>query len=264
MKTIAIYAAWAVTAFAFAGCQAKETGEVPAGGTAAAENEGEGTVASEAVTFNTSDGWEIHATYWNAGEGKPAAILLHMLPADRRSYDDFGAGLAAAGFNVLAPDSRGHGESLKHNGVIERYNDFGDDEHRSSVADVAAAKTFLAEKGADTSRTVIVGASIGANFALNYAAPDADVRAIVLLSPGLDYHGVTTVDPMSAYGNRPAYLVASEEDSYSADSVGKLHEISGSAELALFENAGHGTNILLAEPSFADKLVTWLAAQAEK
>lgn len=255
------FAAATAIAFAFAGCQAKEAREVS---TAETENEMGNAVASEAVTFDTSDGWEIHATFWNAGEGKPAAILLHMLPADRRSYDDFGSELAAAGFSVLAPDSRGHGDSLKHNGNVERYTDFGDAEHGSSVADVAAAKAFLAEKGADTSRTVIVGASIGANFALDYAASDADVRAIVLLSPGLNYHGVTTAEAMSAYGDRPAYLAASEEDSYAADSVGKLHEIARNAELALFENAGHGTNILLAEPSLADKLVTWLAAQAEK
>jgi pimeloyl-ACP methyl ester carboxylesterase len=264
VKKVAMCAAAAVVAFAFAGCQAKETGGASTTDTAATENEAGSTVAPEAVTFATSDGWEIYATYWNAGEGKPAALLLHMLPADRRSYDDFGSRLAAAGFNVLALDSRGHGESLKHNGKVERYTDFGDDEHRSSVADVAAAKTFLAGKGADTSRTVIVGASIGANFALNHAASDADVRAVVLLSPGLNYHGVMTADAMSAYGDRPAYLVASEEDSYSADSVGKLHEIAGGAELVLFKDAGHGTNIFKAEPSFVDTLVTWLAAQAAK
>jgi len=261
VRAITTYAAAAAMAFAFAGCQAKEAGEVS---TAETENEMGNTVASEAVTFATPDGWEIHATYWNAGEDKPAAVLLHVLQADRRSYDDFGSGLAAAGFNVLALDSRGHGESVKHNGKVERYTDFGDDEYRSSVADVAAAKTFLAGKGADTSRTVVVGASIGANLALNYAASDVDVRAVVLLSPGLNYRGVATADAMSAYGDRPAYLVASEEDSYSADSVGKLHEIAGNAELALFKDAGHGTNILLAEPSLAAKLVTWLAAQAEK
>ena len=264
MKTIVVCAASSVVAFAFAGCQAKETGGASAAETAATENAAGSTVTSETVTFATSDGWEIYATRWNAGEGNPAAVLLHMLPADRRSYDDFGSKLAAAGFNVLALDSRGHGDSLKHNGKVERYTGFGDDEHGSSVRDVAAAKTFLAEKGADASRMVIVGASIGANFALNYAASDADVRAVVLLSPGLNYRGVTTVEAMSAYGGRPAYLVASDEDSYAADTVGKLHEIAGGSELALFKDAGHGTNIFQAEPSLADTLVTWLAAQAAK
>jgi pimeloyl-ACP methyl ester carboxylesterase len=264
VRKITTYAAAAAVAVLFAGCQAKEANEVSPAGTAGTENEMAHTVASEAVTFDTSDGWEIHATYWNAGEGKPAAILLHMLPADRSSYGDLGSKLAAAGFNVLAPDSRGHGESLRHDGRVERYTDFGDAEYRSSVADVAAAKAFLAAEGADTSRTVIVGASIGANFALDYAASDADVRAIALLSPGLNYHGVTTADAMAAYGDRPAYLAASEEDEYAAESVGKLHEIARNAELALFENAGHGTDILVAEPSFADKLVTWLSAQVEK
>lgn len=261
MKKIVICAASLGVAFAFAGCQAKEAGEASTAGTAAAK-EPATAVKPETVTFTTSDEWEIYATYRNAGEGKPAAVLLHMMPADRHSYDDFGSRLAAAGFNVLALDSRGHGESLKHAGKVERYTGFGDKEHASSGADVAAAKTFLAERGADTSRTVIVGASIGANVALAYAAADADVRALVLLSPGLNYHGVATADAMSAYGDRPAYLVASEEDSYSADSAGKLHEIAGHAQLEIFEEAGHGTDILKAEPSFADTLVAWLAEKA--
>jgi dienelactone hydrolase len=264
VKTKIVCAALSVVTLAFAGCQAKEAGHAATAEKSAAEKSEGSTVKPETVTFNTSDGWEIFATYWPAGTGKPAAVLLHTLQADRRSYDDFGPKLAAAGFNVLAPDSRGHGDSLKHDGKAERYTAFDDAAYKSSVEDAAAAKGFLARKGADASRLVIVGASIGANLALNYAADDADVRALVLLSPGLDYHGVETAAAMAKYGRRPAYLVASEEDGYSADSIGKLHEIAGAAAFKLFRGAGHGTNIFQAEPSFEDELVTWLAAQASK
>ncbi|UCH79455.1 MAG: alpha/beta fold hydrolase [Candidatus Coatesbacteria bacterium] len=245
-------------AAAFAACRAPEKEEPATTETAAgagAENEGP---PAEEVSFPTADGWEIHATYWEAGEGLPAVVLLHMLPADRTSYAAFGAQLAAAGFNVLALDSRGHGESLNHRGETRRYQDFSDDDHRSSVADVAAAKEFLASRGAEAAKLGLVGASIGANFALNYAAGDGDVRAVVLLSPGLDYHGVTTAEALMAYGERPVYLVASEADSYAAESVGKLHEMAGHADFQLFTNAGHGTQIFDAEPAFRDTLVAWL------
>lgn len=260
MRTIKTFAVILFTAAFFAACQAKErapTAEAEAPAT------GENAVTATTVSFATSDGWEIYASYWDAGAGKPAAILLHMLIADRHSYADFGAKLAAAGFNVLALDSRGHGDSTKHNGETRRHADFDDETHKSSVLDVAAAKDFLAEKGADTSKLVIVGASIGANFALNYGADDPDVRAVVLLSPGLNYHGVETAAAMAKYRGRPAYLVASDEDKYSADSVGKLHEIAADATLKIFSNAGHGTRIFDAEPSFEDALVDWLAAQVK-
>lgn len=263
MKTIITFGVALTTAVVFAGCQAKQREGPPAAETTTALGREEGIPKPTTVTFTTSDGWEIYATYRGVGEGKPAAILLHMLIADRRSYDDFGAKLAAAGFNVLAPDSRGHGDSVKHTGKTERYGGFDEETQKSSVIDVAAAKDFLAQKGADTSKLVLVGASIGANFALNYGADDADVRAVVLLSPGLKYHGVETVAAMAKYGDRPAYLVASEEDEYSADSIGKLHEIAPSAEFKMFEDAGHGTNIFRAEPAFEDTLVTWLAAQVK-
>jgi len=262
MKMLVTLAAVLATTFVFGGCQAKERAVAPAAETAAPAA-AESTATSTKVTFTTSDGWEIHATYWPVGGGKPAAILLHMLIADRHSYDDFGAKLAAAGFNVLALDSRGHGDSLKQNGKVKRYTVFDDAAHKSSLLDVAAAKDFLAQKGADTSRLVVVGASIGANFALNYGADDADVRAAVLLSPGLNYHGVETAAAMAKYGRRAAYLVASDEDKYSADSAGKLHEIAGGAAFKMFENAGHGTKIFGAEPSFEDALVDWLAAQVK-
>jgi pimeloyl-ACP methyl ester carboxylesterase len=263
MKAIITFGVVLTTAVAFGGCQAKEREGPPAAETNAAVAREEGTPKPTTVAFTTSDGWEIYATYWDVGEGKPAAILLHMLIADRHSYDDFGAKLAAAGFNVLALDSRGHGDSLKKNGKTRRYTEFDDEGHKSSVKDVAAAKDFLAQKGADTSKLVVVGASIGANFALNYGADDADVRAVVLLSPGLKYHGVDTVAAMAKYGDRPAYLVASEEDGYSADSIGKLHEIAPGAEFKMFEGAGHGTKIFRAEPAFEGTLVDWLAARVK-
>jgi pimeloyl-ACP methyl ester carboxylesterase len=262
MKTLAVLVIGLSTMIVFAGCQAKDAAEESAVDAEPADA-AEGGSDAETVKFSTSDGWEIVGTYRAGRAGDPAAILLHMLPADRRSYDDFGARLAGAGFNVLAIDSRGHGESLQHGGKTRNYQDFSDDDHRSSTEDVAAAKGFLAERGADTSRLVIVGASIGANFAVIHAAGDEDVRAVVLLSPGLDYHGVKTLDAMAAYDGRPAYLVASEEDTYAAESIGKLHEVAGEAEFKLFNNAGHGTRIFDAEPTFEGTLASWLAAQVK-
>lgn len=260
MRIITTFAVILSTAAFFAACQAKE--RAPTAETAAPAAGGN-AVAPTTVSFATSDGWKIYASYWDAGEGQPAAILLHMLVADRHSYDGFGAKLAAAGFNVLALDSRGHGDSTKQDGETGRHAEFDDEAYKSSVLDVAAAKDFLDGKGADTSKLVIVGASIGANFALNYGADDADVRAVVLLSPGLNYHGVETTAAVAKYRGRPAYLVASDEDKYSADSVGKLHEIAADATFKMFTDAGHGTRIFAAEPFFEDALVDWLAAQVK-
>ena len=60
----------------------------------------------------------------------------------------------------------------------------------------------------------IIGASIGANIALNYAVSDHSVKSVILLSPGLDYMGVTTLAPITQYKN-PIYIAGAEGDSQS-------------------------------------------------
>ena len=161
----------------------------------------------------------------------------------------------------MSIDLRGHGESLYKDGDKRSFEDFSDVEHQESVGDIAAAKTFLDEKGADTSRLAIVGASIGANLALVYAAPDEDVKTVVLLSPGLDYRGVKTAPAMEAYGERPALVIASDEDEYSAESCRELKGIAGeSVELKIYEDSGHGTNIFEPQPQLETEVISWIGA----
>ena len=41
--------------------------------------------------------------------------------------------------------------------------------------------------------------SMGASLALAYAASDADIQGVVMLSPGLDYKGLDTVALVQAF-----------------------------------------------------------------
>lgn len=214
------------------------------------------------VTFTTDDGWEIYGSYYVSGaEHAPCVLLLHMMPADRHSYDNFAPKLAGAGYDVLSIDLRGHGESLYKHGDKRSFEDFSDVEHQESVGDIEAARAFLVEKGADTTRMAIVGASIGANLALVYAAGDEGVKTVVLLSPGLDYRGVETATAMEAYGERPALIVASDEDEYSAESCRELKDIAGErAELKIYEDSAHGTDIFKPQPQLETDIIAWIGA----
>lgn len=201
----------------------------------------------DAVEFTTSDNKTIKATY-RAGTGTPI-ILLHMLGRDRHDWDAFSQNLNKKG-PVLAIDLRGHGQSSGD------WEDFTGQDFKDMALDVKAGKQFLKTQGVDVSNFTIIGASIGANTALSYAVTDKDVKTLVLLSPGLEYKGVTTEDTIVQYDGR-LLLLASSEDEYSAESCMRLNELAGDATLKVYNNLGHGTQMLSSAP-VRDVILTFI------
>jgi dienelactone hydrolase len=139
-----------------------------------------------------------------------------------------------AGFASLALDLRGQGDTG------------GEENWGLAVEDVAAAQAWIASQpDVDSLRRGTVGASIGANLALTHAAVDPEIRAVALLSPGLNYFGVSLEGLMSSYGARPILLAASDKDAYSADTAQVLAgEASGQVDLLLYPGSAHGTELL--------------------
>lgn len=205
----------------------------------------------ENITLTTSDGLKIAATFYSA-EPDQAAICLHVLRKNRQTYKLLAKKLQASGISTLAIDFRGHGESDGN------WQNFSADNFNKMILDVGAGFAFLKTKN-DNFKIGIVGASIGANTALNFAADNSQVAAVVLLSPGLDYHGVRTEKAIQKY-SRPIFLAASKDDSYSYESTSVLASRvpSKDKKLAIFESAGHGTNMFEAEIDLPDQIVNWL------
>lgn len=220
------------------------------------------------INFLTSDGITIHGLEMAAGDAKSWAVLLHMMPATKESYGDFQNDLAAQGVSSLAIDFRGHGEStVGSNGQKLDYKQFSDEEHQAKIRDVEAAMNYLStHHGIAPTRVVLIGASIGANLALQYAAAHADIPGVVLLSPGLNYREIVTMSFIqSLTRDRHVYLIASEDDPESAGTVDKLAERSlAKTELRLFKTAGHGTNILGRETDFRKELVRWIMSRFQE
>lgn len=199
----------------------------------------------------TKDGTSIAYSFYPAKqESPPGVILLHMLNRDRHDYDDFARALADAGFSVVSIDFRGHGQSAGS------WKKFSAEDWNAMQQDVRAAHEFLLEKGVNPERVAVVGASIGANHALRYAAQH-EVKSVVAISPGLDYRGITTKGVMSKI-SQPVLLVAAEDDSYSADSVRTLKEEAlGKTAVKIYPAGGHGTH-LFALTDLAEVVLAWL------
>jgi dienelactone hydrolase len=198
------------------------------------------------VTFVTSDGVTVAGDlYVPEKTPAPAVVALHQWQSSRASYAEFGRRMREAGFVVLAVDGRGYGESTQGaSGAVSPSWD--------TTRDVAAAVRFLtALPEVDAGRIGLVGASYGASNALIYAASDpGNVRAVALLSVGVNYNDSLPTEPaVASYGDRPLLMVAARDDAEAAAAVERLAGLATGPrpEVKVYDAGGHGTALL--EPS---------------
>jgi dienelactone hydrolase len=212
------------------------------------------TVAGRDVTFRTDDGVTLSATWYEpSNRTGPAVILIHMLHRTHRDWDALATRLAAEGIGTLAFDLRGHGEST---GSIP-----ADGQFAAFQQDVAAARRCVSTRfDVSPHRLGIAGASLGAALAVLDAAQSNAVASIALLSVSTEYRGLRTDAAMKKYGGR-ALLAYSDDDPYAARSARELIKLQapgGAArETLTLPRAGHGTNMLNADPSLLPALVDW-------
>jgi len=238
----------------FSGCAIKKDNY--SGGDSMEQNENTSTPVEnnfEKVNFVTDDGFVVVGNLFRGNSD--AVVLMHQLNTDKSSYDSFAKKLNDANFTVLAIDLRGHGESLEQNGLKRNWQDFSEEEFRRMLLDVKAAKKFLEQEGFKLRH--LVGSSIGANTALNYAANDASIRKIILLSPGMDFKGIST-EGNAIKVTAKTLFVASEEDTYSFGSSKSLARLIPEAEVKEIRGAGHGTNMFQGT-MLENELVEWLS-----
>ncbi len=197
-------------------------------------------------SLTTADGLELAAQSWGAGER--AVLLLHEADRDRGTWGTFSEKLVGAGFQVLALDLRGHGDSDP--------GPLTDADYPKMVADVDAGVAWLKSKGA--AEVMVVGAALGANLALNAASDNTDITHLVLLSPALNAKGVKVSSAIASYGDRPMLLVASDTDVLSTKAANFLaSRATGNTQLQLYSAAG-GSRMLNAVPDLEPMVVGWL------
>ena len=207
------------------------------------------------ISLRTDDGVVIAGALYLPGRPGPGLVLLHALSRTHEDWSAVAPRLADAGFVVLAIDLRGHGAS----GPLPEGTTL--DDLTPMLADVRAARAFLASRReAIPGRVGIAGASIGANLAILAAATDPTVHSLALLSPGIDYRALRPEAAIKKYGERPALIIASQEDNYATSSARQLAVAGpgiGIRDLRILNGAGHGTAMLARQPDLASSLVDW-------
>jgi dienelactone hydrolase len=216
--------------------------------------------ASRDLHFESTDSFTVGATlYTPEASHPPGLILLHMAGATRASWRSFAELARSSGYLSIAIDLRGHGETKTSGEGRANPSAFEAADWLAVLDDVARAKQILLDAGADPERLAVVGASIGANLALHYAASDPQIQAVVLLSPGEEYRDVGILNAMERFHGRPLMMMAARDDVYSAKSVQKLDEMAKEfCEVRLYPGAAHGTDLLVAQALAGEQILLWL------
>ena len=216
------------------------------------------------ITWTTSDGVNLVGIYQPPAAGHLVWVLLHGLGSNKQEWVVFTSRLAKQGDGFLIYDMRGHGDSTHlANGGTLAYTDFrtaGKGSQWDHMADdlKSAVDTLKKQFKLDPSRIAVGGASLGANVALLYASQHAEVPALILLSPGMEYAGISSEEPFQRYGKRPVFIAASPGDAYAYASVRQLilHRNDPVLKVASGDGAAHGVNMF--NDAFMKKLLDWM------
>jgi len=162
-------------------------------------NPGDGGLDYRDVTLATADGLRLAAWYVPASRPSARTVLLaHGLQDSKWTLLRLIPWLHNAGYNVLAFDFRGHGQS------DERPTTVG----REEVLDVQAALDWLDAAGVGH-HVAGLGMSLGAAALVNTAAQDSRLKALILDSLFAEWKNV---DYARGYGLPPEWLVPGVPD----------------------------------------------------
>jgi len=208
--------------------------------------------APRRVAFKTKDGWTISADYRRPPRGGYVVILAHGVGSSKSEWARLSERLAAGGVGTLAVDLRGHADSRKGPRGKRGYETFdASGEWPKAARDLTAAAAWLRERGVEESRIAFGGASIGANLAAAAATRRHCRTFVLLLSPGLDYHGVKLELPPGAR----ILIAAAPSDAY-ADKT--MVAVGQARNVETYQApAGHGVQMLDDEPTL-DRVARWL------
>ncbi len=173
------------------------------------------------VSFATDDGGKVFAHHY--GKSAHAVVLAHGAVFDKESWSSQAKRLAADGFEVLAIDFRGYGDSVagSNGGALE--------------LDVLAAVRYLKAQGNE--KVSVVGGSMGGGAAATAAtmAKPGEIDKLVLLAAG------SVSKPQKLTGD--VLFIVSEGDGVSSAAKGHYKHAPEPKELVLLPGSAHAQHI---------------------
>jgi pimeloyl-ACP methyl ester carboxylesterase len=198
-------------------------------------------------------------------------VLLHGTGQRKEDWRLLLGPLTARGFGVFSVDLRAHGESrISPSGEEVTWHKLkdtpkGPNDFEDMTRDVEAAVGYLGEHGVPEESIGLIGAEVGSSIAAKYAAVHPRVAFLGMLSPGLAWREVTTVNAIRAFSGRaiPILMVHSDKDKVSGPATPLLYAF---AKRAVGDkHAGlivvpeeRGTKMLKVNIGLAEKIAAWV------
>ena len=207
------------------------------------------------VTLKAPDGTQIKGTYFAAAKPGPGLLLFHQCNSTRASWTAFAKAAAARGIHVITMDFRGFGESEgpRFANTPDQVTTIRD----KWPGDVDAAFAFLtAQPGVDKTRIGAAGASCGVNQSVQLATRHPEVKAVVLLSGGVEPNARQYIR------NTPSLAVLSAGSLDDGRIVETMRWITSwsshpASDFIEYKAAGHGTEMFDIEAGLQPKMLNW-------
>jgi|CXWL01.1.fsa_nt_gi pimeloyl-ACP methyl ester carboxylesterase len=226
----------------------------------------------ETIDLKTADGWALQAVYAPAAEGKKTLVLLHGTGQRKEDWKSLALPLTRAGYGLMAVDLRGHGESRTNPaGEVLTWKQLkattkADNDFLDMSRDADAVVAFLTGKGVAEESIGFIGAEVGGSVALRYAATHPKVPLVILLSPGMKWQEVLTVNALRAMKRptpTPLLMVYSEADRTSSKEAPIMYSFAKAAvgeKLAVLVSVPQerGTRMLRAQPALIEQIISWI------
>lgn len=195
----------------------------------------------------------------------PLVVLLHGLNRNQSEWGNLPKLLVEQGMAVLALDQRGHGLSTKNQaGRTVTWRLFEERDWKMMPQDIGRILRFFRQSEEDypqidASKIALIGSKLGANVALLAADKyQTQTRAVVLLSPAIEYKDLNVTNAIIQYPNA-SFIVASQTDPVSFEAAEKLYRWAlGPKAIQLYKKGGDGTDMLRNEASLKPDIVKWL------
>jgi len=225
---------------------------------------GELELTMQDISLTTQDNvivagsWIVPQVEEHSKKRRPAVILLHDYGFNRRDWGIFIPDLIQQGYNVLAIDLRGHGQSKGGKNPstpsVEYLMDVGH-------LDIAAAVQWLrAQKNTDKKAITLVGVGIGADLAyFSSGKYRKQIKASVVISPS--YAAVIDGDFIGTKAQTILFCVSAKSQQgtsmLAAETLSNFTE--DPKKLVIYNSSAHGFALFYKHPEIKQEILGWLS-----